>query len=80
MALNNKPCKSCVFYDVIKVGSSKGARHGWCSVKSIYPAVEQAGQIFPTGVKRASVDALAKPYIITGDEVIPHCAEYQARK
>lgn len=80
MALNEKPCRSCVHFDQIALGDgTKKARHGWCSVRSEYPAQEQPGQVFPIGVKRVPEGQLAKPYIVTADGVVGHCTLIQEK-
>lgn len=72
--MSDKPCASCAHYDPIVVGGNRRpARHGWCAVKSIYPAAEQPGQTFPSGVRRAEPGALATPHIVTGAGIVPTC-------
>jgi hypothetical protein len=73
------PCKTCQHYDPIKKGKSKEARHGWCSIQSLYPAKEQPGQTFPAGVRRVPPGELAKPLIVTGSEVVSHCMLYRRK-
>lgn len=81
MAINSKPCKDCANYAPIKVGDGKKqARRGWCSVKSVYPAQEQPGQIFPPGVRRAQPGELAKPVIVVGNEVQSHCDQFREKR
>lgn len=74
-----KPCNTCQNYDVIKVGKDKEARHGRCVPKSTYPAVQQRGQKFPPGAKRAEHGELAKPFIVVGSEVQTSCTDYRAK-
>lgn len=72
--MNDKPCESCVHYDpIIKGDGKRPTRHGWCAVKSVYPAVEMPGQTFPDGVKRAAPGELATPHIVEAKGVVPHC-------
>lgn len=75
----DQPCKTCQHYDPIKKGKNKEARHGWCSIQSLYPAKEQPGQTFPAGVKRARPGELAKPVIVTGTGVVSHCMLYRRK-
>jgi len=80
MALNDKTCNTCANYSVISIGDGqKKANRGWCIPKSIYPAQEQPGQIFPPGVRRAPLVELGKPVIVVGADVVGHCAEYKAK-
>ena len=76
--MNDNPCGTCVHYDSILVGGGKKqrvARHGWCAIKSIYPAEEQPGQVFPDGVKRAAPGELASPHIVTAKGIVPMCVQ-----
>ena len=80
--LNDQPCGTCVNYDPIKnaldeKGKQQYANNGWCKLKSIYPAVEEPGQSFPSGVKRANAGNLATPYIVRKDHVEHGCAAFQ---
>ena len=72
----DKPCDQCKHYDPIKVGKDKTARHGWCSLKSIYPNKEMPGQTFPPGVKRAAVGDRATPVIMVGSECAKACHDF----
>lgn len=74
----SKPCDTCQHYDPILRGDKAG-RHGRCVAKSTYPAVQQRGQIFPPGAKRAAPGQLAKPVIVIGADVEPRCEEYHAK-
>lgn len=72
--MSDKPCASCTHYDPILVGGNrKEAHHGWCAVQSVYPAIEQPGQTFPDGVRRAEPGEPAKPHIVTGTGVVKLC-------
>ncbi len=73
------PCKKCQHYDPIKKGKDKEARHGWCSIQSLYPAREQSGQVFPPGVRRAQPGELAKPVIVIGNDVVKHCTLFRSK-
>lgn len=76
----DQPCKECRNYDVIVKGLAP-TRRGWCAVQSVYPAVEQKGQVFPPGVKRAAPGELAKPHIVIGSDVIvPTCTLFRGKK
>lgn len=80
MALNEKPCKDCKFYDRIILGDdSVKTRQGRCAAKSIYPHRELEGQTFPPGVKRAALDEHPKMVIVYGSEVIGHCLDFRAK-
>jgi len=77
MAVNEHPCVKCSHFDRIIFGDgTRKPRHGWCAVKSVYPHKEQQGQIFPSHVTRAAPGALASPYIVQADEVVPNCARF----
>lgn len=72
---NTVKCKDCRHYDVIKSGQTKFPQHGWCSIKSIYPMLEErGGPTFPPGVKRMDApDKPAKPEIVEGNGVVVNC-------
>lgn len=74
--LNSNPCGGCVNFDRI---TPKG-NHGRCAVQSIYPSHEQAGQVFPPGVKRAAPGELAKPVIVSLTQIESGCAKYRPSK
>lgn len=74
----DKPCSTCQHYDPILRGTNEG-RHGRCAVKSTYPAKEQSGQVFPSGVKREAPGVLAKPVIVTGDGIESACTLYRVK-
>ena len=77
----DKPCNTCKNYDPITVRDGKDAgNHGRCAAKSVYPAVEQQGQVFPPGVKRAAPGELAKPEIVAGADTVPLCDLYRSKK
>jgi hypothetical protein len=77
----DKPCNTCKNYDAITVRDGKDVgRHGRCAVKSTYPAVEQQGQKFPPGAKRAAAGELAKPFIVIGSDVVSACTLYRSKK
>jgi hypothetical protein len=75
----DKPCNQCRHYDSIKRGTAD-TRRGWCAAQSTYPAVEQRGQAFPSGVKRAAPGELAKPIIVIGSQTIPACTLFRGKK
>lgn len=78
MALNEKPCGECFHFDQLLIGDgTKKARHGWCAVRSVYPAEEHEGQLFPLGVKRVKHGELAKPVIVAKDETVSHCTQFR---
>ena len=70
-------CNTCQHYDPILRGVKEG-RHGRCAVKSIYPNLEQTGQVFPANVARAERGALAQPLVVVGSETIANCNTYRA--
>jgi len=74
-----KPCETCANYDPIIRGKDTKGRHGRCAAQSVYPAVEQAGQVFPPGVKRAAEGELASPVIVVGSEVVKRCELYRSK-
>lgn len=71
-----QPCGTCKNFDPIIRGKD-ATRQGRCAVKSVYPAVQQPGQIFPVGALRAAPGQLAKPVIVAKDEVVAACEEYR---
>jgi len=80
MTVNDKPCQSCAHYDRIVLGDgTKQGRHGWCAIRSIYPAKEGSGQVFPMNVKRAGPGVLASPFIVTGAETVTSCTTFHAK-
>lgn len=80
MTLNDKPCNQCQNYDSISKGAgARQGRHGWCTVKSLYPYQENEGQAFPNGVKRADPGVRSKPHIVVGTETQRNCAEFRAK-
>lgn len=72
-----EPCNTCQLYDPIIRGTTAG-RHGRCVVSSTYPAVEQAGQVFPPGAVRVRPGQHPKPVIVVGADVVTTCARYRA--
>jgi hypothetical protein len=79
--MNKVKCKDCRHYDAIRSGQSKNPKHGWCTVKSIYPFREEVGgPVFPPGVRRVSSPELpAKPEIVEGDSVVSNCSKVSAK-
>lgn len=75
----DKACNTCKNYDPIIRGKDTVGRHGRCAAKSTYPAVEQQGQEFPDGVKRAADGELAKPVIVAGTDIIASCSDYRSK-
>lgn len=79
MALNERPCKDCKFYDRIILGDdSTKTRMGRCAAKSIYPALEQPGQIFPPGVKRMPLNKRGNIVPVYGSDVVANCLDFRA--
>ena len=76
--MNKLPCGECKLFDPILGPGEKKTRRGQCVPRSVYPAREGPGQVFPTGVARVPVGELAKPFIVKLDQVVAPC-EY-ARK
>lgn len=74
----DRPCDTCKNFDPIVRGTDKTAKHGRCAPQSTYPAVQQPGQTFPPGVKRAVDGELAKPFIVVGAEVQKQCGLYRS--
>lgn len=75
----DKPCNTCQNYDPIIRGKDATGRHGRCAAKSTYPAKEQSGQVFPSGVKREAPGTLAKAVIVRGDLVEATCTLYRLK-
>lgn len=74
--MNTIKCKDCKFYDVIQGGKSRKPRHGWCAVRSLYPLRDPPGHPAPSGAQRVdAADALAKPYVVTGEGVVSGCVK-----
>jgi hypothetical protein len=76
MATNDKPCKDCAHYDVIRLGRGAKSNKGWCAKKSKYPYQEGPGQIFPPGVDRVGPGELAQPVIVRGAGVVSNCEQF----
>ena len=78
--MSDKPCNTCAYYDpIIKGDGSKPTNHGWCAIKSKYPAVEMPGQTFPPGVDRVEPGELAVPHIVEAKGIVRHCQQYKAK-
>jgi hypothetical protein len=81
--INDKPCGTCLNYDVIKPGNREkkqpDGRMGRCAVKSTYPTTEQEGQTFPSGVRRAAPGERAKIFVVYAAEVQRNCTEYRPK-
>jgi len=81
---NDKPCGECKNYDVIQLqrrnGEFTATRRGWCAAKSIYPAIQPPGKIFPRGVRRAAQGAASVPYIVMGAGVEKNCKDFKSKK
>jgi hypothetical protein len=73
MAINSRPCKECVHYDPIIRGDKRVTRRGWCAARSEYPTLEPEGRLFPPGVRRVAAGELARPFIVVGRDIVPHC-------
>lgn len=71
--MNKLECGKCAKYDPILGPNEKRTKRGWCIPRSIYPATEGPGQIFPPGVKRAEAGELAKPFIVRDKQVVESC-------
>jgi hypothetical protein len=72
---NKLKCKDCRFYDSIGAKGRGSDSHGRCAVKSVYPAKEGPGQVFPDGVRRVAEGELAKPFVVEADKVISSCVQ-----
>lgn len=69
-------CKDCKHYAVIKSAKNRNPDYGWCNIRSVYPAIEEIGQVFPPNVKRMEDPAQpAKPYIVKGNSVVSFCTQ-----
>ena len=78
MALNNQVCGDCAHYDpMLSRGQKTGM--GRCAAKSIYPAVEQKGQVFPAGVKRAEPGELGSIKIVRLKLLEANCGDFKAK-
>lgn len=71
--MNVIPCGQCKFYDQIVSTHGKKTKRGWCAQRSMYPAHEGPGQVFPDGVRRAEEGELAQPFVVKGTKVLPGC-------
>lgn len=83
--VNDKPCDSCSNFDPVLRGALRGGLRdtawGWCASRSVYPAKEGPGQVFPDGVKRVEDPSLpAKPFIVRRGQVVPGCAQHVVKK
>lgn len=76
--MNKLKCSSCVHFDE-QYKFVNGRRvplwYGLCAKRTVYPAKEQDGQVFPEGVKRAEEGQLAQPAIVQPGAVIPGCLD-----
>lgn len=73
--MNKLICGLCQYYDPILGPNEKYLQKGWCAKRSLYPAQEGPGQIFPTGVKRVERGKLAEPYIVKHQTLVVGCAD-----
>ena len=71
---NEMPCGTCVNYDPILGSNDKDTKMGWCVKRSRYPHQEGPGQVFPPNVERVEPGALAQPFIVKKEQVVPQCA------
>jgi len=70
---NTIPCGQCVFCDPILKGPGKITKRGWCMKRSKYPHTEGPGQVFPKGVDRVALGALAEPFIVRLTDIMAAC-------
>lgn len=73
MSINNLPCGRCRQFDVIRGPGGKATRRGRCAKKSVYPAKEGPGQVFPAGVRRAGPGEAVDIRIVRKDQVVEMC-------
>lgn len=79
--MNTTPCGKCKHFDPVLGPRNKVNPFGWCAVKSVYPAKEGPGQVFPPDVKRVDdASKPAKPFIVYQDKVETGCAFFQPKK
>lgn len=72
------PCRDCIHFDQQHKnvnGAPVPVWFGHCARRSLYPAQELEGQVFPVGVRRAKHGELAKMVIVEPDEVRASCGE-----
>jgi len=78
--MNKLKCKDCVNYDPVAHPQRRGS-HGRCIPRSVYPALEAAGQVFPSNaVRQEDPQAPGKLHIVQGNTIIPHCTLAKAKK
>lgn len=78
--MNTNPCGKCKNFDPVLGPRNKANAFGWCAARSVYPAKEGPGQVFPPNVKRVDDPAKpAKPLIVYEDKVEAGCAFFQPK-
>lgn len=83
--MNNLKCGDCHYYDVqflIVKGERKNSTFGRCAKRSLYPAKERDGQVFPPDVERAAEDEIIPPekiLIVDGKSVRSECVHATRR-
>lgn len=78
MSANQRPCSECTRFSAISIaGGRRHARHGWCTLKSVYPYDEKPGEVIPEGVRRAAPGERPKPHIVVGHEVQKSCTDFR---
>lgn len=79
--MNTTACGKCKNFDQLVGPRNKAQPFGWCAARSVYPAKEGPGQVFPAGVKRVD-DPMkpAKPLIIYQDTVDAGCVFLQEKE
>lgn len=79
--MNTTVCGKCKNFDQLVGPRNKAQPFGWCAARSVYPAKEGPGQVFPAGVKRVD-DPMkpAKPLIIYQDTVDAGCVFLQEKE
>lgn len=72
--MNSLPCGDCINYDPILAREEQETLRGWCIARSLYPAKEGPGQVFPPNAQRhEDPKALGTPFIVKKMALITAC-------
>ena len=79
--MTTEKCGDCRHYDQLTGARNKKMDYGWCASRSVYPAKEGPGQVFPDGVKRVD-DPIkpAKPLIVYATTVDAGCVFFAPKE
>lgn len=78
--MNTNACGTCKNFDQLIGPRNKAQQFGWCAARSVYPAKEGPGQVFPPNVKRMSDPSVpSKPLIVYQDTVDTGCVFFNKK-